>query len=480
VSNRLARAAYFLVAPLVCLVIFRRVLSTWFLFDDFSWLSLRLEVYRLGNLWHVLFRPEAEGTVRFLSERLFFVVFSSIFGLHPLPYRLWVLGTWFADLTLASLIGARITGSRAAGLLAALLWTISLNVLVPLAWTSAYNEVLCAAFILGAFYARLRWLQSGGRKWIALEWAAYLAGFGALEIIVMYPVVAALHALCFARKRVWSTVPLFVPAALFTAIHFRFIPKSDGPYKLALDHRLPATLWTYVIWSIGPSRLGNFVGHGRTPGLIATALIGVALAAYLLWSLRRRDLTVVFYCGWFVTILAPVLLLPDHLEDFYATIPMLGLAWMGAQAIVSGWRAGGALRAVAVILPMLYFAGSIRELDSGTHWYHDRSIPIRKVMLAMRAIEIARPGTALLLQGVDNDLIQSGLQRDAFRVIGAAPVYFIGSGDGVDPDGRYRISTSQALVLLERGEARALDVSSGEPRDVTGVLEQKLRGRSAP
>ena len=125
--------------------------------------------------------------------------------------HVWVLATWSAALILAALIGARLTGSRAAGLIAAVLWTVSPNVTSPLIWASNYNQVLCAFCLLLAFYARLRWIESDQGKWLALEWAAYLAGFGALELIVIYPALAALHALCMARKKFWTTLPLFIP-----------------------------------------------------------------------------------------------------------------------------------------------------------------------------------------------------------------------------------------------------------------------------
>ena len=285
---QLRRAACFLIAPAVCLILFWRVPGTWFLNDDFAWLGMPLEVHSLYDFFHVLFIPKAQGTIRVLSERLFFLTFSSVFGLHALPYRLWVLATWFGDLTLANLIGARLTGSRAAGILAALLWARSACVTTPLVWASAYNEILCAFCILAAFYARLRWLESGSRKWLVGEWAAYLAGFGALEVIVMYPAVAALHALLMARKRFWSTLPLFAPAVAFTCFHFFFIPVVAGPYyTLAVDRRLLGNFLTYIGWAIEPGQLSDlsariglgvwiitltclaltaFVGHGGSTG----------------------------------------------------------------------------------------------------------------------------------------------------------------------------------------------------------------------
>lgn len=481
--KRWERAAYLLTPVLVCLVVFWRVPITWFLNDDFAWLGLRLEINQPADLWHVLFGPKAQGTVRFLSERLFFLSFSSLFGFHVLPYRLWVLGTWFADLTLASLIGARLTGSRAAGLWAALLWTTSAAIVLPLDWASSYNEVLCAFCILAAFYARLRWLESGRRRWMITEWIFYLAGFGALEIVVMYPLIATVHAMCVARKRVGSTLPLFVPAAAFAFLHFLLIPKSAGPYyTLQVDQRLPGTLYTYLIWALGPSRLGDFVGRGRLAGLLFTIAIGITLLGFVLWRIRRREFIAVFCCGWFLFLLAPVLPLPDHITDYYVTVPMVGLAWLGGWAMVTAWRGSAAARLAAVILAAGYFAGSVAEINAITRWYMERSHRIRAVVLGMEEMTRAQPGVAFLLQGVDNPLFQSGFQDDPFRLFGAQRVYFVPGGEkGIqaraDLGGvtRFRISPGQALDLIEHGQARVLNVSGGEPRDVTRNYETILR-----
>ncbi len=81
------RAALFAAAPALCLLLFRPVLSSWFLGDDFAWLGKPLEVQGWRDLPHAIFAPEAQGTVRVLSERLFFLIFTPLFGLNALPYR---------------------------------------------------------------------------------------------------------------------------------------------------------------------------------------------------------------------------------------------------------------------------------------------------------------------------------------------------------------------------------------------------------
>ena len=158
------RAACYLIPPLVCLAVFWRVPFIWFRTDDFGWLILPEHVHGLPSLLRALFHPEAQGTVRVLSERIFFLVLSSVFGVWAAPFRFCALATWFAVLTLANAIGVSLTGSRLAGLAAAVLWTTSYVLVTPLAWASAYNQILCAFFLLAALYARMRWLETAGAQ----------------------------------------------------------------------------------------------------------------------------------------------------------------------------------------------------------------------------------------------------------------------------------------------------------------------------
>ena len=489
---RIRSAAYFLAAPLVCLIVFRRVPQIWFVNDDFAWLSLPSQIHGARDLLDALFSPQAQGTVRFLSERLFFLVNAGLFGPHALPFRLWALATWFANLTLASLIGARLTGSRAAGLIAAVLWTTSACIETPLSWASAYNEVLCAFFILAAFYARLRWLellpeQSGRRDWRIAEWVFYLAGFGALEVIVVYPALIALYAFCMDRKRIRNTLPFFVPAIAFTVLHFLLIPQNPGAYyNLIVDRRLPKTFLRYLAAALGPGRFDDLLtGPWTARGIRITAAIALALAAFAIWQLRQKKFIALFCCGWFLLLLAPVLPLPNHLEAYYVTMPVLGLAWLAGWAIVSAWRAGWVPAAVAVLLAALFLNGSIHEINLMTLFDYKRAERFRVFMSGLENVERLHPGAAILLQGVDTDLFQTGFQDGAFRLFGIDRVYLTGSTEhiharedlgGLTP---FRSSPSESLDLMERGQARALDVSGPLMRDITDQYETALRADPA-
>src|SRR5580704_1779072 len=332
-------------APLAGMLLYWRTPTLWFVNDDFAWLGLPAEA-RAHGLLYALFTPFAQGTVRVLSERVFFLVFSGLFGLHALPFHLWVLATWILAIVLVQQIGERLTNSPRAGLMAALVWAANANAAPAVAWTSAYNEVLCGALILAAFYSRLR-------GWRAAEWVFYLAGFGALEVMVVYPCLAALHALSTDRKRLAGTAGLFVPAILFSAFHFFFIPKlPDSVYTLAIDRRLGATIKTYLAWMFEPgiAALRSNIGAFRTPEKIAGILLAAALVGFTTRCLMRKQWLVLFFWGWFVLLLGPVLPLPRHLMFYYLTLPSVGLAWLAGWAISKAWENGLGAKAAAIAL----------------------------------------------------------------------------------------------------------------------------------
>ncbi|HLH38855.1 MAG TPA: hypothetical protein VKX39_06880 [Bryobacteraceae bacterium] len=476
------RAALFAAAPALCLLLFRRLLFSWFLGDDFAWLGKPLEIEGWRDLPRAIFAPEAQGTVRVLSERLFFLIFTPLFGLNAPPYRVIEFATFFSCLTLANLILAKLTGSRAAGLIGAILWASSVNLAYSLARVSAYNQLLYSLCILLAFYARLRWLESGERKWRITEWTAYLAGFGALEIVMVYPLIAALHALLFARKKLKSTLPLFLPAAIFAVIDYFFIPKTAGEYyAISVDQRLFKTFLRYLSWSLGPADLGRWLRHGRWPAILGLSLIAIALFVFSLNRLRRRDFLPLFFLGWFLILIAPVLPLPKHVFDYYVTLPELGLAWLGGWAAAAGIRASPALRGITIFLAAAWLAGSALAIEGSTRWFRDHSSDVRALVLGLRDAARKSPGSTYFLVDVDQTLFQLGVEDNPFRLFGLKQVYLfpgeetkIHARPELGGAARWASSPQSALHAIQQSRGRVFRVSNGQLRDMTIAYEAML------
>jgi hypothetical protein len=514
------RAVYFLCAPAVCLALFWRALFTWFRTDDFGLLGVATAVHDIPSLGHALFHPIAQGTVRVLSDRLFYIVLYSLFGIAAAPFHIVILLTWFVALGLAAEIGSRITGSRAAGLLAALLWTVSKVMVAPLAWAALYEVVLLAALALAALYCRIRWLETralekvahnglAGRGqvrriapsfdaapgglcapwWQAGEWIFFILGFGAQEGMAMYPAVAALYTWAVARRDIFKrgergVFVLFIPSAIFAAVDLLLIPKSHSDfYRLAVDARLPHTLAMYLRMAIGPE---NYASR---------KILLPVLGAFTLWRLWRgfpyraqrherpvRDTAALFCIGWFLLWLAPVLPLPYHISEYYLAAPLAGLAWLGGWALVAACRSGRATGLIAAGCLTLYLANALPAIRENSEWYQERTSQMRLVFRGMEEAAYEHPGVVAIFNGMDNDLFQTGFQDNPYRLAGLSGGYLApGTEEGIvareDLGGikGLTISVPQAVKMIDSGQARVLQITDGPPLDVTHSFQAIAR-----
>lgn len=449
------RVEYFLIPGLVCLAIFWLAPFVWFRTDDFAWLGLPLEVHGFRSLMRVLFLPEAQGTVRVLSERVFFLVFSSIFGVHAAPFRWFGLTTWIAALGLAAALGSRITGSReagsrVAGIAAAVAWTTSFAVAVPMMWSAAYNQVLCAFLLLAALYARARWFESGGTRWRALEWVAYLAALGAIELGIMYPVAALLYTWLVAKRTDRAAWALLIPAAAFGALQAFVIPHpADGAYRIAVDGRLPSTFMTYVLNAFGPE------------GYPGRWILAAAFAAFVIWKILERDWRVLFPVAWFALFLAPVLPLPDHILNYLLTIPVIGMAWLAGWGVDAAFLQGGFARIAAIGLTAVFLAGSLPQINIETADWLRRTSRMRLLFRTAQREAAMHPGAALIFKDVDKELYESGFEDEPFRLFGVTRVY-LAAGSAIGSP-RFQISQDDATRLMANGQARILEAPSQAP-----------------
>jgi hypothetical protein len=483
-NARWIRAAYWLTGPMIFIIVFWRAPFVWFATDDFAWLSFSRQVHGISDLGYVLFHPEAQGTVRVFSERLYFLVLSNIFGITVWPFRLVTLGTWLLNLALINLAGTKLTGSRLAGVLAALLWTVNSAIVTPVVWSSAYNQALLSFVVLGAFCARLMWLETNHRKWRCVEAALYLFGFGVLETVVMYPFLVMLHAVVDPRARArWrEALWMFLPAAAFTGAHLFLIPKDPAEvYQLSMDSRLPVTLWKYIKLATVPNHI-RFVGSSwKTPALVATY---AALAVLTGWLFHRRNYLALFFCGWFFVFLAPILPLPNHVSDYYLTVPTIGLALLGGWAIVAAWRLRWPARALAGLLAAVFLWSSILSVDVYTEWNLRRTSRMRMAFRAAEAQVARYPGLAIAFTGVDEELFLLGFTDGAFRLLNTKAVWLAPGSDQLlsrphlEQWQSFRTTPGDLLPLLETAQARVLDVSGIAARDITQDYTGMLRAKA--
>lgn len=418
------RALWSLLPVTVCLALYWPGLTAWFHQDDFGWLGLGWQVSHGMPLTQALFAPKVQGTVRVLGDRLPFVLSYSLFGLHALPLHLAVFVTQIASLLLLVSLARRLTGSRAAGVCAGVLWALNTALTTPLSWSSVYYQVLCAFFVLAALWLLFEYLDTGRRRYYAAQWLTLLLGFGASEFMVVYPVAAALLVLVRYRKLPRSVLALFLPSIAFAALHLLVLEHpAAGPYAMHWDARIFSTFATYWSWSLGPGQLEWFERMSAPLAAWLTVALTIPLAAFAVLQARRREFLPLALLAWYALWLAPILTLPDHIIEYYPLLSSIGLAILGSCAVVWCWRAGKAWTALAACLLAIYAVTSVIPDWLGTRWHHDQGSHAKALLQGVARAQAGHPGKTILVSGVDRELFWAGVFDNPFRLLGGGAVY---------------------------------------------------------
>lgn len=483
-GNRLLTALYWIAPSLLCLLLYWFGLRAWFQKDDFAWLALPLRVHDWRSFLGALFEPLAQGTIRPWSERLYFLAGWWLFGMESPAFRVAAFATMFANLALLTAITRRITGSAVAGFAAPLLWLANGNLYIPMAWSSAYNQILCAFFLLLALWCWIRYTESGERRFLLGQWTAFVLGFGALEINVVYPALAALYAWCFARGYLRRTLPMFAVSIGYTALHRALAPaQATDTYRMYFDASVFDTLRRYLTWSFGADRYARFLGFPVWPHYVAEALVATALLGFSAVMLRRRERLPIFCAGWFLITLAPVLPLKNHVSDYYLTIPVIGFSMLGGWALASARGRSLALASLAVIA---YAVPSAWLAQGMTRHYYDVSRRAAKLVRSVAYAHKIHPTKKLLVTGVDTDLFWQCWRDRPFVPLGGPQVYL--SADSQDriaplrndtPVVRYVLPDTLALRALQDGQLVVYQrLESDNLRNITPFYQARLERKT--
>src|SRR5581483_9793836 len=150
------RILYWTVPLLFTVGVYWDALNAWFLQDDFVWLSQLREVRSLATLRAAIFEPTIQGTLRPWSDRVFFLLFQSLFGLDAFPYHACIFLTQFANLILLAFVVRHLTKRSSAGFVAPVFWAGNAVLVMTMAWACLYKDILCSFFLLLAFTFFLR------------------------------------------------------------------------------------------------------------------------------------------------------------------------------------------------------------------------------------------------------------------------------------------------------------------------------------
>jgi len=437
-APRALRIAYCTIPPLAAVWFYWLAIKTWFVADDFAWLNHAMEFSNFREFLRAVFVPMAQGTIRPWSDRLFFIVLYRLFGLDALPFHILAMVTQCANILLLLSIVRRLTGSRLAGFAAALFWIFNPSQPLALAWSSAYNQPLCALFILSAFHFLLRYLETGQPRYWVLQWTVFLLGFGALELNVVYPALAAAYTFLCARKYFRRALLLGVPSILYAIVHRAVAPPATGLYGMHFGAPMLQALNTYWQWALGPTSLSSLIPLEPWLLVSATVLLSVGILGTIAWRVWKGERLPIFFLAWFLLLIAPVLPLSEHLSEYYPFLPTIGLAMAGGWAVARAWQRAVGWKIAAVALATVYFGFSASAAKRTLLWQYERSRDVRKLVLGVQRAHELHPYQAILLHGVTDQMFWSGIVDNSFPLVGAFAVYMTpGSEKQIVPHPEY-------------------------------------------
>ena len=474
-KRKLLTAAYWAVPSIVCLAIYWPGLLAWFQQDDFVWLNLANHPSGWHGLLQALFQPTVQGTWRPLSERVFFLLFGALFGSDSLPYHVWGFLTMFANLALVESITARMTRSRAAGFLAAILWVANSKLATAMSWNCEYILIACGFFLLLAVHLYLRYAETGEERYYWWTWAVFLCGFLAMETNIVFPALVASYTLLCARPYFRRTLPFFAASAVYGFLHLKFAPNLGTLiYAMHFDRAIPGTIWTY--WrrlfepiglrglSLLPAAAGGFLMAGCTLGLLVFAIL----------EARRKQWLPVVLFSWFFILLGPVIPLSNHVTDYYLTLPALSLAMLGAYALCRTWSLGPAWRVLGGVLCAAFLVQHVPIGRGIANWYRQRGEAQQRLVLGVARAHELHPGKVILLDGVGDQLFWGAIAQRPFLFLKIMDVYLtpgsesaIATHPELDDLSKYVLPTDETRNGLNRDQVVVYRVSDGPLRNIT-------------
>jgi hypothetical protein len=442
--------AWWILPPAFALWVYWSGIFAWFQQDDFVWLHLLATVHNARDLFWAVFRPAQHGTWRPLPERVYFITLQYLFGYNALPYRILSFVTQCANFALVAVITRRLSGSRLAGLLAAVFWIACWQLIVVMSWSSEYILPACGFCILLALYLFLRFAETGARR--SWRWCCgvFLAGFLMMESNIVLPLLAISYAFLYARPFLRKALLLLIPSALYGFAHVMIANRHGmGIYAMHIDLSVVSTLASYLVHAFKVDEIDSFTALPAWYSPVAAVVFGVALGAFVLWRTIRRDWLPLMLVAWFVFLLAPVLPLRDHVVAYYLTLPMIALSMLAAVAVARAWNLSSSLpvaigaRALATILAIGFLVESVPVAKGGTAWWADNSHTDEKLVRYVFRLHERRPEAIIVLRNVDSLLFWTGMAHYPFLNGRGSYVYLAsGSESGIEtrPETGFRVA----------------------------------------
>jgi len=349
--------------------------------DDLILIRDRLHLYTLANLGPLLFSDLFSGGE--WGESSFFRPFVvltyfldlKLWGLNPAGFHLTNVVAHALTAAAVVRLAARVTGSRAASVVAGLVFALHPVHTETVAFVSCRTDLFATLFTVLAVLAYARWRESGAARDGIASVAAFALAVASKEVAVVVPALLLLYDACVLRdlrasaswrgamRRMTPYVAVVVAyvvlrrLALSTFVMAPAAPWADPVTRVLTTLKMAAWyVWLAIVPL--PTNLSYEVALDTlVPGARWwLAMAALALLAALSAVAMARWPATGFAAAWFWVSLVPMLgasLLPTRkplLSDHFMYLPMVGVALLWAAGTAGLARKRSGMIALALVL----------------------------------------------------------------------------------------------------------------------------------
>jgi hypothetical protein len=433
----LVRVAPFLVLA-VTLLTYAAVSSFQFVYDDegqivhdsFVQQWHFLPAFFTTHVWQYV-TPYMKGNYYRPIFMIWLLLNFKLFGLHPVPWHLAVLGLHLVVTWQVYRLALRMMDNEPAALVSAALFGLHPIHVEAVAWISGATEPLAAVFILASILSYLAFRTGKRRR----DYAVSLGWFGLAlftkEQAVLVPALLFCYEMLFPRDAVQSVVermgsslarltPFAMLIAGYLAARFHALHGLGHPLEVvSLKTNLltiPSLLVFYARLLLLPIRLSVFydtryvttMKAALVPVLLCGAVLAIAAAGFWRWRSRVTAFAVVLLALPLLPLMRiSVFSRSEIAHDRYLYLPsigfvlLLGLLFRSVYQCAVAWRrkvATGTVLSVAALC-------CIGTTGQSLYWADN-------LVLYVRGVSIA-PNNLIVRTNLGNELMKRGQVQDA-------------------------------------------------------------------
>lgn len=332
------------------IIIFSPALGNFFWGDD--WFHLRIsQISNSQEFFNFFsFQSTSQSTpfYRPISTQLFFFSFNSLFGLNVLPYYLFLIMVFALSLWLVYIFISLITTDKKISLMATFIYGISATNFPRIYYLSNLQEILMTVFLLTSL---IFYFKSTFKNTI-LSLLFFILALGSKETAIVLPLILFIFNYLnkkYSLVRLWPYTLIALIYLVVRLVYWNTNGKDTYSFDLSPLKAVNTFGW-YTLWSFGvPEFLVDYIGSGlkvlsrfysdfQTISYFLLTLIILTFSSFIgVIFVNRKEINriSIFFAGFFIIGLLPVLFLPWHKFAYELTLPMIGFAGVLAYILVN-------------------------------------------------------------------------------------------------------------------------------------------------